>query len=72
MPENWHKEELETAELDNQRLNERFKSILDALTARPNVSIPTGCGGRNELEAAYRFIENPKITPKKILRRHAS
>ena len=70
MSENWSEKELETAELGDQRLNERFKSILEDLTARPNVSIPAACGGRNELEAAYRFIENPKITPEKILQPH--
>jgi len=56
--ENWCEKELETAELGDQRLNDHFECVLKALTARPNVSIPAACGGRNELEAAYRFFDN--------------
>lgn len=70
MSEKWHKEELETAELGDKRLNERFENILEALAARPNVSLPAAMGGRAELEAAYRFCDNEKVTPEKILKPH--
>ena len=45
MSDGWCKDELETAELGDQRLNDRFESVLGALAARPNVSIPAACGG---------------------------
>ena len=66
----WYESELETAELGDGRLNERFGSILEALTARPNVSIPASLGGRAEMEAAYRFFGNEKVMPEKILKPH--
>ena len=55
MLEAWFKEELETAELGDKRSNERFESILEALTARPNASIPASMGGRTELEPLIVF-----------------
>lgn len=70
MEKAWFKEELETAELGDKRLNDRFEMILEAIAARPNVSIPASVGGRNELEAAYRFFDNENVTPQKILKPH--
>ncbi len=38
MAETWFKDELETAELGDKRLNERFADVLHALTDRPHAS----------------------------------
>ena len=70
MSDGWHKEELETADLGDQRLNERFEDILEAFAAQPQASIPAALGGQAELEAAYRFCDNEKVTPQKILQPH--
>ena len=76
MSDSWIKDELVTAELGDKRLNERFAVILDAFAERPNVSIPTAAGsgaatgGHAEIEAAYRFFDNDKVTPEKILKPH--
>ena len=67
MSEPWHKAELETAELGDQRLHSRFESLLEAFSGQPQASIPAALNGRTELEAAYRFCDNDKVTPKKIL-----
>jgi len=66
----WIHEELQTTNLEDQRLNQRLQEILEAFANRPNASIPAALGGRNELEAAYRFCDNKKVTPQKILKPH--
>jgi len=71
MSEAWWKEEVETAALGDKRLNERFEELLEAFAARPNASIPAALKGRDEIEAAYRFCDNEKVTPKKILEPHS-
>ena len=70
MSREWIEEELETADLGDQRLNERFAEVLKALSERPNVSIPAACGGHAETLAAYRFFDNEKTTFEKIIRPH--
>ena len=67
----WAKEELVTADLDDERLDRRFEVLLDALSERPNLSIPAACGGRAEMTAAYRFFDNSKVTFAKVLQPHA-
>jgi hypothetical protein len=70
MTESWLNEEMKTTDLGDQRLNERFESILEAFAARPNISIPAAMRGRAELEATYRFCDNKNVTPEKILQPH--
>jgi hypothetical protein len=70
MSREWIDAELETADLGDQRLNERFVEVLTALCERPNVSIPAACGGDTETVAAYRFFDNEKTTFEKILQPH--
>ena len=70
MAQQWIADELETADLGDKRLNERFQTILEAFSDRPNASIPAACGGRNELEAAYRFCDHENVSPEKILQPH--
>jgi hypothetical protein len=66
----WAKEELENADLGDQRLDARLELLLSALGNRPNLSIPAACGGRAEMEAAYRFFDNEKVTFDKVLQPH--
>ena len=68
MVQQWCREELETADFGDQRLNERVVQVLGSLADRPTASIPTALGGRNELEACYRFFGNDKVIPEKILK----
>jgi len=70
MTSTWFKEELEGTALGDQRLNDRLEHILEAFGNRPTASIPAALGGRKELEAAYRFCDNEKVTPVKILQPH--
>ena len=52
----WVIEEMETADLSDQRLNDRLNQILSDFACRPTASIPAACGGYNEMVATYRFI----------------
>jgi hypothetical protein len=66
----WVKEEMATAQLEDRRLNERLSKLLSDLGERPAASIPAACGGHKEMTAAYRFFDNPNVTPSKILEPH--
>jgi hypothetical protein len=66
----WAEEEVGAADLGDGRLDERLVVLLSALGSRPNLSIPAACGGRAEMEAAYRFFDNDKVTFDKVLEPH--
>lgn len=66
----WIAEELQGADLGDKRLNQRYSVLLDRLSAQPNVSIPAACEGWSETQAAYRFFNNEKVTPEKLLAPH--
>lgn len=68
----WVKEELEDADLGDERLDARFEQLLSALGNRPHLSIPAACGGRAEMAAAYRFFDNDKVTFDKVLQPHSA
>jgi hypothetical protein len=66
----WVKQELETADLRDERLERRFRILADCLSRRPSVSIPTACGGEAEMAAAYRFFANEWVTARDVLAPH--
>src|ERR1700752_1663907 len=66
----WGEEETAGADLGDERLDARLEILLCALGSRPNLSIPAACGGRAEMEAAYRFFDNDKVTFDKVLEPH--
>jgi hypothetical protein len=66
----WISEELRTADLKDERLNARLREVLSQLASRPVASIPAACGGRAEMEAAYRLFDNDKVTFENILESH--
>src|SRR5262245_1630353 len=66
----WAEEEVGAADFGDGRLDERLVGLLSALGSRPNLSIPAACGGRAEMEAAYRFFDNDKVTFDKVLGPH--
>lgn len=66
----WANAELATVELGDERLDTRAVTLLSALGNRPNLSIPAACGGRAEMEAAYRFFDNDKVTFDKVIEPH--
>lgn len=66
----WAKEEVATVDFGDERLDARIVTLLSALGNRPTLSIPAACGGRAEMEAAYRFFDNDKVTFAKVLQPH--
>ena len=68
--QSWIASELDGVDLNDKRLNKRFAMILDRLSSKPNVSIPAACNGWSETLAAYRFFNNPKLSPEKLLDPH--
>lgn len=68
----WAQEEMVGVDLNDARLDKRVTQVLSDLGDRPVASIPAACGGRSEMEAAYRFFDNDKATWAKILEPHAA
>ncbi|MSR58002.1 MAG: hypothetical protein EXS05_10040, partial [Planctomycetaceae bacterium] len=66
----WLTAELRTLDLGDKRLNARQAMILDKLAARPKDSLPGATCSWAELPAAYRFCDNQRITPEKVLAPH--
>ncbi len=63
-------DEVRGAEFGDKRLDERLDKVIKELGAKPNLSIPAATHARAEMEGAYRFFDNDKVSPEKILRPH--
>ena len=66
----WIEMELQSSDLGDERLDERFKIVLDRLSQKPSVSIPAAGNGWSETIAAYRFFDNPRVEPDDLLAPH--
>ena len=66
----WVREELKTSNLKDERLNVRFKSLLDALSKNPSGSIPSALNTWAETISAYRFFGNKRVGPEEVLSPH--
>lgn len=66
----WAEDEVQTADLEDRRLNNRLALLLERLGEHPQISIPAACGGWKETMGAYRFFDNGKATFEKILEPH--
>jgi hypothetical protein len=66
----WIAMETKDADFGDERLDARFRTLLDQLSDKPSLSIPAACGGYAETQAAYRFFANEKATPAKVLQPH--
>jgi Transposase Tn5 dimerisation domain/Transposase DNA-binding len=63
-------EEFVGIEFNDQRLTKRVVQIAESLGGNCSRSIPSASKGRAEMEATYRFMNNSKVTPAKILGPH--
>jgi len=61
--------ELSEADLGDERLNRRLGLLADQLAARPDESFPNALDD-SQLEAAYRFFGNDRVSPEAILAPH--
>lgn len=63
-------EELRDCKFGDARLTKRVQKLADSLGRKPNMSIPAAMTSRAEYEACYRFFDNEKVSPAKILQPH--
>jgi hypothetical protein len=62
--------ELSCIELGDERLNRRAALLVSALQDAPDRSFPRVLGGEAELEAAYRFFNNGRVTLDRLIEPH--
>lgn len=62
--------ELDNIELGDERLNKRSKSILSKLSERSEESLRAAFNGWGETKAAYRFLDNDNVEPRKLIEPH--
>jgi hypothetical protein len=63
-------DEVRGAEFGDKRLDKRLSKVLNEFGAKPNLSIPAATHARAEMEGAYRFFDNVKVFPERILQPH--
>lgn len=63
-------DEFLTANIGDKRLNTRLKSLAHMLASKPSESIPAAIDSRAEWVGAYRFFDNDRVTPEKVLQPH--
>jgi hypothetical protein len=63
-------DEVRGADFGDKRLNARLVKLAEELGNKPHLSIPAATHGRAEMEAAYRFFDNDRVSPDKILESH--
>src|SRR5436190_22902089 len=63
-------ESFESAQFGDRRLSKRLGIIVNRLSSNPHLSIPAATESRSEMEAAYRFFDNPRVTPEAIVAPH--
>lgn len=62
--------ELEGCQFGDVRLTKRARKLVDVLSQKPNISIPAALQSKADIEACYRFCDNEKVTPERILQPH--
>src|SRR3990172_4180599 len=67
----WAVGEFAQVDLKDERLNRRCQKVADALGQQPTAPINQACEDWADSKAAYRFVNNPKVTPGEILRPHS-
>lgn len=63
-------DELRGCDFGDKRLNKRARKVAQALSRRPNISIPAAFKSRADVEACYRLMDNENVSPEKILQPH--
>jgi Transposase Tn5 dimerisation domain/Transposase DNA-binding len=66
----WIAMETNGVDFGDERLDARFQILLGQLSDKPSLSIPAACGRNAETQAAYRFFDNKKTDPAKVLQPH--
>jgi hypothetical protein len=67
---NWATHELRQIDLGDQRLNQRLRTLVEALAARPEAIVPEATGLWAVAKAAYRFWDHDDVWPDAIGQAH--
>ncbi len=67
----WAKNEFETIDLGDDRLNQRLMKISQSFLDSPESPINKACGDWGETKAAYRFFNNDNVNYQDIIQAHA-
>jgi hypothetical protein len=70
LPSTWVDRELADCEFKDERLGKRFRALLEQLSASPGESIPLVCQDWANTKAAYRFLDNDRVSEAEILAGH--
>ena len=65
------RKEFQSAEFGDERLTDRLMQLGDRLGRAPAESIPNACEDWASTKATYRFCDNERVDPNKILSAHA-
>ncbi len=55
-------------EFGDKRLDKRMEKIIEQITEKPSVSLPQATNDLHQAKACYRFWDNAKVTPDRILK----
>ena len=66
----WLDKELADCDFKDERLGKRFRSLLEQLSSSPGDSIPLVCQDWANTKAAYRFLDNDRVSEAEILAGH--
>ena len=66
----WATEEFLKVRLKDKRLNQRCQKVAEALEQQSTEPINQACEDWADTKAAYRFFDNPKVSPDQILAPH--
>ena len=64
-------DELVGIDCGDQRLNRRSQKVLESLSVNTQASINGSFATWSETQAAYRLLDNPRVTPEAVLKPHA-
>jgi len=66
----WVDRELADCSFEDERLGKRLRSLLSQLSSAPGGSIPLACQDWANTKAAYRFLDNDRVSEAQILAGH--
>ena len=69
-PSDWIDRELSECTFKDERLAQRFRSLFEQLSTGPGESIPLVCQDWANTKAAYRFLDNERVSEAEILAGH--
>jgi Transposase DNA-binding len=69
-PQVWAEHTFGAVRLGDERRTGRAVKLAEAIAREPEVSLPKQVGKRKEVQAAYRFLQNGKVSYEALLRPH--